>query len=142
MTLRREDNARQGFFDPADFDALLAELRAREPVVADVAECAYFTCLRRGNVLGPTWPMLAPLLKRGRLAGGVCASRAGSRRTAGPPRHSPTCDDPRVTSRTSPVSRCAAFVTGGNQSSPLAPRASASAPRDAASSVRRGSHFA
>src|SRR5262249_36844270 len=51
IALRREDNVRQGFLDPPDFAALLDELRARDVVVADITECAYFTCLRRGNVL-------------------------------------------------------------------------------------------
>jgi integrase len=70
VTLRREDNARQGFLDPADFEALLAALRSKDPVVADVAECAYFTCLRRTNVLGLGWPLVAPVVERGRLVGG------------------------------------------------------------------------
>src|SRR4029077_6948879 len=51
VRLRPEANARQGCLDPGAAEALLAELRQRDPVVADVAECAYFTCLRRGNVL-------------------------------------------------------------------------------------------
>ena len=123
MTLRREDNARQGFLDPADFDALLAELRAREPVVADVAECAYFTCLRRGNVLGLTWPMLAPFLKRGRLAG-------GGLRLPG-----------RITKNRRPSSALSDVRRSARHIAPFAPRASASSARDAAS-VRRGSHFA
>src|SRR5262249_34509826 len=70
VTLRREDNTRQGFLDPADFDVLLRELRARDAVVADVVECAYFTCLRRANVLGLVWPMVNPVLERQRLVGG------------------------------------------------------------------------
>ena len=70
VALRREDNARQGFLDPPDFDALLSELRTREAVVADVSEAAYFTCLRRGNVLGLTWPMVAPVVQGGQLVGG------------------------------------------------------------------------
>jgi integrase len=70
IELRPEDNARQGFLDPGDFDAFLAELRQRDTVVADVTETAYFTCLRRGNVLGLTWPMLAPEVRDGALVGG------------------------------------------------------------------------
>jgi hypothetical protein len=70
IRLRPEDNARQGFLDPADFDALLAEPRRRDPVVADVAECAYFTCLRRGNVLALQWPMVAPTVRGGVLVDG------------------------------------------------------------------------
>jgi hypothetical protein len=46
IELRPEENARQGFLDPGDFDALLGELRQRDAVVADVTEAAYFTCLR------------------------------------------------------------------------------------------------
>src|SRR6516165_1435088 len=41
VTLRREDNTRQGFLDPPDFDALLGEVRARDAVVADVVESAF-----------------------------------------------------------------------------------------------------
>src|SRR4029450_13371082 len=70
IRLRPEDNARQGFVDPAAFDPLLAELRRRDPVVADVAECAYFTCLRRANVLALAWPMVAPTVRHGALVDG------------------------------------------------------------------------
>jgi len=70
VTLRSEDNTREGFLDPADFEAFLAELGARDALVADVTECAYFTCLRRSNVLRLTWPQLAPVVDGGRLVGG------------------------------------------------------------------------
>ena len=56
VTLLPEDNAREGFIDPAEFAALLAELTTLgAPDVADAAEFAYLTCLRRGNVLGACW---------------------------------------------------------------------------------------
>ena len=55
ITLRPERNARQGFLDPADFRAFHAALAARDPDVADAAEFAYQTALRRGNVLGCAW---------------------------------------------------------------------------------------
>ena len=70
IELRPEENARQGFIDPGDFEALLGELRQRDAVVADAVETAYFTCLRRGNVLRLTWLMLAPEVQDGALVGG------------------------------------------------------------------------
>lgn len=70
IELRPEDNARQGFIDPGDFEALLGELRQRDAVVADAVEAAYFTCLRRENVLRLTWPMLTPEVCEGALVGG------------------------------------------------------------------------
>src|SRR5262249_2471828 len=56
ITLLREDNVREGFIDPPEFAWLLAQLRARQAAdVADAAEFAYLTCLRRGNALGALW---------------------------------------------------------------------------------------
>jgi integrase len=56
VTLLPEDNVREGFIDPAEFGALLATLRELDAVdVADAAEFAYLTCLRRGNALGALW---------------------------------------------------------------------------------------
>jgi integrase len=55
--LSEADNVREGFVDPPEFAALLAtltELGAAD--VADAAEFAYLTCLRRSNVLGAVWP--------------------------------------------------------------------------------------
>jgi len=63
--------SRIGFLDPADLDAFLAALRAREPVVADLTEVAYFTMLRRGNVLALTWPMIRPEVDRGAPSGSL-----------------------------------------------------------------------
>jgi integrase len=60
IELRPENNARQGFLDPPDLEVALAALRGCEPVIADVTEAAFFTCLRRGNVLALTWPMVRP----------------------------------------------------------------------------------
>jgi integrase len=65
-----EDNARQDFLEAADLDAFLAALREREPVVADVTEAAFYTCLRRANVLGLTWPMLQLEVEWGSVVGG------------------------------------------------------------------------
>jgi integrase len=70
IKLRPESNARQGFLDPPDLEAFLAELRQCDAVVADVTEAAYFTCLRRGNVLALRWSMIRPDVAKGRLVGG------------------------------------------------------------------------
>jgi integrase len=57
VTLLPEDNVREGFVDQAEFEALLAKLREFDAAdVADAAEFAYRTCLRRGNALGAVWP--------------------------------------------------------------------------------------
>jgi len=58
IELRAEHNKREGFLDPPDFEVALDALRAYEPVIADVTECAYTTMLRRGCVLALTWPMV------------------------------------------------------------------------------------
>jgi integrase len=56
VTLLPEDNVREGFIDPPEFARLLAALRDRDAAaVADAAEFAYLTCLRRGNALGALW---------------------------------------------------------------------------------------
>src|SRR5262249_6001763 len=56
VTLLTEDNVRDGVIDPPEMTALLGELRALGSAdVADAAEFAYLTCLRRGNVLGALW---------------------------------------------------------------------------------------
>jgi integrase len=55
VSLRREDNARQGFIDPPDFDRLLEALRARDEDAADLIEAAYCTLLRRGNITNLKW---------------------------------------------------------------------------------------
>jgi integrase len=71
VTVRPEDNARQGFIDPAEFEAFLDELRQRDAVVADVAECAFFTCLRRGNVLALIWPLFVLDVEAGHVVAGT-----------------------------------------------------------------------
>jgi hypothetical protein len=44
----------EGFIDPPEFAQLLDTVRALEPPdIADVAEFAYLTCLRRG--IAPRW---------------------------------------------------------------------------------------
>jgi integrase len=55
VSLRREDNARDGFIDPPDFERLLEALRARDEDAADLVEFAYCTCLRRGNATNLRW---------------------------------------------------------------------------------------
>jgi integrase len=57
--MRDEDNAREGFVEIGDLDTLLAALRARTPMAADVTEAAFLTCLRRGNLRGLTWDRFA-----------------------------------------------------------------------------------
>jgi integrase len=48
----REDNARQGFFDRSDFEALASHLPG---YLADIARFAYLTGWRLGEILGVTW---------------------------------------------------------------------------------------
>jgi integrase len=72
ITLRSEaGNERQGFVDPADFDALLTELRTRDAVVADMVEAAYLTLLRRSSVRALAWPMFALDVEAGHVVGGT-----------------------------------------------------------------------
>jgi integrase len=55
--LSEADNVCEGFVDPPEFAALLAKLTELGAAdVADAAEFAYLTCLRRSNVLGAVWP--------------------------------------------------------------------------------------
>jgi integrase len=70
VTLRPEDNIRQGFLDVGALDAFLIELRQRDPVASEVAETAFCTLLRRSNVLALTWPMFSLEVERGRVVGG------------------------------------------------------------------------
>jgi len=71
ITLLREDNVREGFVEPADFDALLSVLRERgELDVADAAEFAYLTLARRGNVLGLQWSWCTLRIDGGAVTGG------------------------------------------------------------------------
>jgi integrase len=71
ITLRTEDNVRQGFLEAAALDAFLAALWARDPVVSDLAELAFLTLMRRSNVLGLVWPMLDPTVEHGHIVGGT-----------------------------------------------------------------------
>jgi hypothetical protein len=50
--------------------------------VADGAEFAYVTCLRRGNALGAQWSWFTLRIEDGAVTGGVCASLAPSRKTS------------------------------------------------------------
>jgi integrase len=71
ITLRSEvGNERTGFIDPADFEALLGELRERDAVVADMVETAYLTLLRRSNVRTLAWPMFRLDVEAGHVVGG------------------------------------------------------------------------
>jgi integrase len=71
ITLLHEDNVREGFCDPPEFARLLDEFRARQaPDVADAAEFAYLTCLRRGNALGAQWPWFTLRIEDGAVIGG------------------------------------------------------------------------
>jgi len=71
ITLLAEDNVREGFVDPPEFARLLDELRAREaPEIADAAEFAYLTCLRRGNALGAQWSWFTLRIEAGTVTGG------------------------------------------------------------------------
>src|SRR5262249_27607182 len=71
ITLLREDNVREGFIDPPEFARLLAQLRARQAAdVADAAEFAYLTCLRRGNALGALWSWFTLRVEDGAVLGG------------------------------------------------------------------------
>src|SRR5262249_57992029 len=50
---------------------LLDELRAREaPEIADAAEFAYLTCVRRGNALGAQWSWFTLRIEHGAVVGG------------------------------------------------------------------------
>ncbi len=55
IAMLAENNAREGFADPALFDAIVGELRALDADVADVAEFAYGAAWRRGEVLTLKW---------------------------------------------------------------------------------------
>jgi integrase len=71
ITLRSEvGNERNGFVDPADFEALLSELRQHDAVVADMIEAAYLTLLRRSNVRTLAWPMFRLDVDAGHVVGG------------------------------------------------------------------------
>lgn len=55
--LDESDNVREGFIEPADFEAFLTALRERGASdMADAAEFAYLSLWRRENVLGLVWP--------------------------------------------------------------------------------------
>jgi integrase len=71
ITLLAEDNAREGFIDPPEFERFLGKLRELdEPAVADAAEFAYLTCLRRGNALGAVWTWFSLQVEHGEVVGG------------------------------------------------------------------------
>jgi integrase len=52
IPLLREENARQGFFEHADFEAVVAKLP--DPI-GDIARFAYLTGWRRGEIVGLRW---------------------------------------------------------------------------------------
>ncbi len=70
ITTPAEQNARDGFLDPPEFNAFLAALRAEDGDVADLAEFAYRTALRRGNVVEAVWPWFALDVDGGQVVGG------------------------------------------------------------------------
>jgi len=71
IVLLAEDNAREGFIDPPEFERFLRKLRELdEPAVADAAEFAYLTCLRRGNALGAVWSWFSLRVEHGAVVGG------------------------------------------------------------------------
>ena len=71
VTMRVEDNTREGFVDPPEFATLLAELRQRDACVADYVECAYLTLLRRNAVRLLTWTMCDLEVDKGHVVGGT-----------------------------------------------------------------------
>ena len=72
VTLRSEaGNEREGFIDPPEFDALLAELRPRDACIADLVEAGYLTLLRRNAARLLTWPMCALDIEAGHVVGGT-----------------------------------------------------------------------
>ncbi|HEV7734579.1 MAG TPA: site-specific integrase [Candidatus Binatia bacterium] len=64
------NNVRTGFIDAADFDALIAELRTKRPVIADACEFAYATLARRENTLGAQWTWFDLDIVKGQVVGG------------------------------------------------------------------------
>lgn len=55
IALLAENNTREGFAEPALFEAIVRDLRERDADVADVAEFAYGAAWRRGEVLTLKW---------------------------------------------------------------------------------------
>jgi integrase len=71
VAMHPEENVREGFVEIGDLDALLTALRAIDPVAADLTECAFLTCLRRGNLRALTWERFVLSLDRtGTVIGG------------------------------------------------------------------------
>lgn len=63
--LLKEDNARQGFFERADFEAVVAHLPSP---LDDFARFGYLTGWRRGEIAGLTWQTVDRAAKEVRLA--------------------------------------------------------------------------
>lgn len=61
----RENNARQGFFEHDEFEAVVAEL---PEAVADIARLAYLSGWRRGEILGLRWQAVDRKAREVRLA--------------------------------------------------------------------------
>ena len=70
ISLLPEDNVRDGFLDPPDFQAFLAALRAEDADVADLTEFAFRTALRRGNVVDAVWSWFTLDTEAGHVVGG------------------------------------------------------------------------
>lgn len=64
LPMLREDNARQGFFERADFEAVAANLP--EPI-RDIARFAYLSGWRKGEILPLTWDAVDRTAREARL---------------------------------------------------------------------------
>jgi integrase len=73
--LLKEDNAREGFFEPADFAAVCKHL---PPDLVDLATFAYLTGWRKGEVLGLEWRHVT-LDRRGGTVVGATVTLPASR---------------------------------------------------------------
>ncbi len=65
VPMLREDNARQGFFERADFEAVAAKLK--DPIT-DIARFAYLSGWRKGEILPMTWDAVDRSAREVRLA--------------------------------------------------------------------------
>lgn len=56
--LSEQGNAREGFFERAEFEAAVAYIRERDPDVADFLDWFYWTGMRPGSIRALEWPAL------------------------------------------------------------------------------------
>ena len=73
MTLLAEDNAREGFMEPAEFEAVSTHL---PPDVADAARFAYLTAWRKGEVRTLEWRDVVLERQGDAIVGGVIRLRS------------------------------------------------------------------